>query len=232
MRIHNVEQGSGEWLKLHIGLPTASQFHRIVTPARGDFSKQSRDYAFYLVAEQLLNESFESISSLEWIARGKELEPRAVELYEFLEEVETVPIGFITTDDGKMGCSPDRVITGDRPLERALEIKCPAPQTHLKYWIDGFGPDYRPQVQGQLLIGEFETVDRYSFHPELPPVLARTERDEPYIDKLSAALREFIDMKDDMLGRLRATGYFEERQRLRTALDEQARAHLADYLGE
>lgn len=231
MKIHTVEQGSGEWLKLRLGIPTASQFHRIVTPAKGDFSKQSRDYAFYLVAEMLLNESLESLSNLEWIARGKELEPRAVQLYEFEQEVETAPVGFITTDDGRFGCTPDRVVALSRPFERALEIKCPAPHNHIKYLIDGFGKDYMPQVQGQLLIGEFETADRYSFHPEMPPHLDRAERDESYIAKLETALREFVDMKDDMLVRIRASGYFEERARLRTAVDEQARAHLSDYLG-
>jgi hypothetical protein len=231
MKIHNVEQGSRDWLRLHIGIPTASQFHRIVTPARGDFSKQSRQYAFYLVAETLLNASLASFEKEGHMARGHEMEPKAVKLYEFTEEVETHPIGFITTDDERVGCSPDRVIHSGRPLGRALEIKCPREYVHLGYFFDGFGADYRAQVQGQMLVGEFESAHRFSFHPELPPVLAPAERDEPYIDKLAAALREFCDMKDDMITRIRATGYFEERQALRTAVDELGRAHLADYLG-
>ena len=61
MIIHNVEQGSAEWIKLLLSIPTASNFHKIVTPAKGEYSKQARGYAFRLVAQTLLNESFDSL---------------------------------------------------------------------------------------------------------------------------------------------------------------------------
>ena len=32
MIIHEVEQGSGDWLKLRLGIPTASEFDKIITP--------------------------------------------------------------------------------------------------------------------------------------------------------------------------------------------------------
>lgn len=230
MKIHDVAQGSGDWLKLRLGIPTASQFHRIVTPT-GQFSKQSRAYAHYLLAEQLLNYSLESLQNLEWIARGKDIEPQAVRMYEFEQDAETAPVGFITTDDLRLGATPDRLIVGSAG---ALEVKCPAPQTHVGYMIEGFGADYVPQVQGQMLVGEFDFVDRYSHHPELPPVLLRTHRDEPYIAKLRAALAEFCDHKDEALEAIRAKGYFAEKRRLLTAADDQARSlgrDLADYLG-
>ena len=176
MKIHNVAQGSAEWLELRLGLPTASQFHRIVTPAKCELSKQARKFAFLLIAEKLMHESFTDLDHLSYIARGKELEPQAVKMYEFDTERQTAPVGFITTDDGRMGASPDRLIISET-WPGALEIKCPSPQTHLEYLVDGFGADYMPQVQGQALIGEFDFVDRYSFHPLMPPALVRTHRD-------------------------------------------------------
>jgi hypothetical protein len=223
MKIHDVLQGSGDWHRLRIGIPTASNFHRVVTPA-GKLSKQAWPYAYFLIAEKLLNESLDSIDHLEWVGRGKELEPEAVRLYEFQNEVKTAPVGFITTDDGRIGCTPDRLIVGH---SAALEMKCPAPQTHVGYLLDGFGLDYVPQAQGQMLVGEFEFVDRYSYHPRMPPVRVRTYRDEAYLRTLADALAQFCDTLAAMLDKARSLGLFAERERLQTQLDEYARSGSA-----
>jgi hypothetical protein len=207
MIIHDVVQGSPEWLAVRLGIPTASEFHRIITAVKGDLSKQARKYAHQLVAETLLGEPLESsIGNLDWIVRGKVLEPQAVQQYEFTTDTETRLVGFITTDDGRLGCSPDRLVIGARG---ALEIKCTAPQTHMGFLIDGPGDDYRQQVQGQIWIADLTFVDFYGFHPSLPPVTIRTYRDDPYIAKMEAALREFLDMRDEMLERARGSGFFE-----------------------
>ena len=208
MKLHHVEQGTPAWLALRLGVPTASEFHKIITAAKGDLSKSARKYAHQLVAEILLGEPLDtSIGNLEWIARGKLLEPQAVSQYEFAEDVETLPVGFVTTDDGRIGCSPDRLIVGVRG---GVEIKCTAPATHIGFLIDGPGDDYRQQVQGQLAVAELEYVDLYGYHPALPPALIRTVRDEPYIAKLNAALAEFLDMRDAMLATARASGCVQE----------------------
>src|SRR5271163_3189981 len=181
MKEIQVQQGSPEWINARLGIPTASNFDKILTPG-GKLSEQSRKYAFYLAAEHLLKRQLDSIDYLEWVARGKELEPDAVKNYEFLQEVETRQVGFITTDDGCIGASPDRLVVG---AKGGLEIKCPSPQIHMGYMIDGFGKAYKVQVQGQMYVAELEFVDRYSFHPEMPPFLERTVRDEPFITQLS-----------------------------------------------
>ena len=207
MKIIDCEQGSSEWLAARLGIPTSSEFHRIITAAKGDLSKSARRYAYQLVAETLLGEPLESsIGNLDWVVRGKLLEPQAVQQYEFTTDVETRPVGFITTGDGRIGCSPDRLIVGQAG---GVEIKCTAPATHVGFLLDGPGEDYRQQVQGQLLVAEVEFVDLYAFHPVLPPVLIRTHRDEPYIAKMRAALDEFCDMKDVMLEQARASGFFQ-----------------------
>lgn len=211
---HQVAQGSGEWLRLRLGIPTASQFHRIVTPAKWQLSRQARAYAFRLAAELLLNEVTESLEGVEWMERGKELEPAAVRMYEFEQEAETAPCGFLTTDDGRIGATPDRLLP-----RGALEIKCPAPWTHLQYLIDGFGPDYLPQAQGQILVGEVDYCDRYSYHPSMPPVLARTWRDDCQQAMLRQGLTDFLDMRDEILERARRHGLFAERRRLAAAFD-------------
>jgi len=206
MKIIDCEQGTAAWLSARLGIPTASEFHRIITAAKGDLSKSARKYAHQLVAETLLGEALDTgIGTLEWIARGKLLEPQAVQHYEFTTDTETRAVGFITTNDGRLGCSPDRLI-GQRG---GLEIKCAAPATHMGFLIDGAGDDYKQQVQGQLAIAELEYVDLYAFHPTLPPALIRTNRDEPYIAKMRAALTEFLDMRDAMLVQAKVSGCFD-----------------------
>ena len=215
MKIIDCVQGTPEWLHARLGIPTASEFHRIITATKGDLSKQARKYAHQLVAETLLGEPLgDAIGNLEWIARGKLLEPQAVQQYEFTTDVETRSVGFVTTDCGRLGCSPDRLVNSTfgsnvRGERGAVEIKCPAPQTHMGFLLDGPGDDYRQQVQGQLAIAELEWVDLYVFHPSLPPVTIRTCRDEPYIAKMRAALTEFLDMRDEMLAKARASGFFD-----------------------
>lgn len=210
MKIHNMEQGTVDWFAVRLGIPTSSCFEKIVTPT-GKLSAQARKYAFYLVTEKLLNRSLDSLQNLEWVERGKELEPEAARMYEFQQEVKTKAVGFITTDNGQIGCSPDRLIVGQNA---GVEIKCPAPHTHVEYLVDGFGKDYRVQVQGQMLVAEFDFVDRWSFHPEMPPVLVRTYRDEEFIGFLRDSLEAFNEMKEAMLAEVQSRGYFAERAAL------------------
>jgi hypothetical protein len=198
MLIHDVVQGSPEWRALKLGRPSASEFHKIVTPT-GKLSAQARKYACRLVAERLLNQPLDLLEGIPAVERGKALEADAIAQYEFAEEMETRAVGFVTTDDGLIGASPDRLIVGARG---GLEVKCPLLQTHIDYWLAGPGDDYRPQVQGQLWVCELEFDDFYSYHPQMEPVLIRTERDEPYIKLLEQSLRAFVDMLAEIHARV------------------------------
>lgn len=217
---HNCDQYSSEWYALRMGIPTASCFDQIVTPAKGDLSKAHRKYAYRLVYERLLHMPTQSLDGIEHMERGKELEPAAVRQYEFGEEIETKPIGFVTTDDGRIGASPDRLLVG-RPA--ALEIKCPLGHTHVGYLLDGRGVEYTPQIQGQLYVCELEYVDFYSYHPQMPPVLVRTHRDEAYIRKLAVALDDFCAILDEMTARAQAMGVFMVMEKRQTPMDAELR---------
>ena len=167
---------------------------------RASSRHKARKFACRLIAERLLNEPLDLLDGIETIERGKAMEPDAVAQYEFAEEIETQPIGFVTTDDGLVGASPDRLIVG---ASAGLEIKCPLLPTHIGYRLDGPGDDYRPQVQGQLWVAEFEWLDFYSYHPQMEPVRLRTQRDDAYIKLIEQALRDFNDMLHDMYERVR-----------------------------
>ena len=50
---HDVRQYSEEHDRLKLGIPTSSNFHKIITP-QGKPSKQWREYACVLIAERIL----------------------------------------------------------------------------------------------------------------------------------------------------------------------------------
>ena len=183
-----IKQGSREWQMLRLGIPTTSQFHRIITAAKGELSKQAEGYMCHLMAELFMGRPIEQPTT-QWMDRGHDLEEEAAALYEFENDVELEKIGFVTNDAGTIGCSPDRFIKGTR---RAVEIKIPKPETHARYIISGgCDDDHRVQLQGQLWVCELDFVDIVSHHSEMPQAKVRVGRDEPYILKMQQALAAF-----------------------------------------
>ena len=188
MIIHDVKQGSPEWLKLRCGLPTASNFDQILTP-KGKASAQAERYLHTLLAERIMGHPVIEVVTT-WMDRGSQMEAEAVAYYEGQREVDTVKVGFLTNDSGTIGASPDRFV-GDDGL---LEIKVPKESTHVSYLLTrAVDSAYYPQVQGQLWISGRRWLDILSYHPEMPPALIRVERDDAYMGILSAAVECFAD---------------------------------------
>lgn len=205
MLLHNVIQGTPEWFACRLGIPTASEFDKIITPT-GKPSTQADGYANKLIAEFLTGKPVDAFEGSSWTERGNELEPNAAQFYELQMDCEVAPVGFITNDAKTMGCSPDRLV-GDDGL---LEIKCPAPHTHVQYMLNGkIDQKYYPQIQGQLLVTDRQWVDLISYHPEMPPVIIRVERNEKFLTDLRGLLDGFMQ---DLAGKrkeLIERGYME-----------------------
>jgi YqaJ-like viral recombinase domain len=206
MKLYRVEQGSVDWYRLRLGKPTSSNFHRIVTPA-GAPSKQAIKYLYRLVAERLLHETMDDeIGFVKWVQNGKENEPYAVKQFEFANEIELEPGGFVTSDDGRIGASPDRIFKGHR---ESLEIKSPAPWTQLQYLLEGPDDAYIAQTQGHLLVGDgFEAVHFYTYNPRTPSFHRVVLRDPHYQSILAAALDQFCDVLDKTTERAKALGAY------------------------
>lgn len=184
MKNHDVEQGSDEWKELRAGKPTASCAGRIVTPGL-KVSAASRKYACWLIAESIIGACDEC--DTKFMQRGTDMEAEAVRYYQWDQEVTVKRIGFITTDDGTFGCSPDGLVGDDG----GLEIKCPGAGGHVEN-ILGMSTSYMPQVQACMWVTERKWWDLLSFNPRMPRVIVRVLRDEEYISKLRAALDVFI----------------------------------------
>lgn len=201
MIIVDCEQGTQEWFKARLGIPTASRFKDILTQPR---SKKDKDagvmgdtaetYMCELLAERMLDESrVITAKALEW---GNTEEPKALAEYSFNTDADVQQIGFITRDDGLVGCSPDFLVGEDG----GGEIKSPEnPSVHIKTILRGeIHKDHIPQVQGGLWLCERAWWDFVSFRNDMPPSSAmfvtRVYRDEEYIRDLSMKVNRFIEI--------------------------------------
>lgn len=191
MKIYDFVQGTPEWRKARAGIPTASKFSEVITQVRLELSTASDAYENRLVAERLTGRPIEDFKGTREMERGKELEGDAVQFYEMAHGIEAFHAGFITNDAGTFGASPDFLV-GDIG---GGELKCPGAQTHVGYLLnpEKLYQDYRLQVQGNLLASERQWWDCVSYHPELPPVFFRVERDAIVLEKLSTALETMED---------------------------------------
>ena len=199
MKIHDCKQNTTEWLDLRAGIPTASQFDRIITPT-GKPSASAIPYMHQLLAERLMGRPIIGYVSID-IDRGKNLEADAVSFYEFTRDVTTVAVGFVTNDEETIGASPDRFV-GDDGL---LETKVPKEHTHVGYLLGNpVDRAYFPQLMGQLWITGRAYAEILSYHPSMPPALVRVERDEKYIALLANAVTAFSMELESQWEKLRA----------------------------
>lgn len=192
MRCIDCEQGSDEWIAARLGIPSASMYGKIIT-TQGKWSTQADTYINQLVAEKLTREQTPFYQN-EHMARGTELEPDARKMYEFIKDVEVQEVGFCLHDTLEAGASPDGLIGEDG----GLEIKCPAPATHVEYLRGGKLPSkYKQQVMGCLWITGREWWDFMSYHPSMKPLIVRVERDEDYIAELEACVSKAVELIEE-----------------------------------
>jgi hypothetical protein len=195
----DLAQYSEAYDRLKLGIPTSSNFHKIITP-QGKPSKQWRGYACVLIAERILQQKIEFYNSPA-MERGLIVEADAADWYEFDQDVTTQRVGFITDCDQTMGCSPDRLV-GEEGL---LEIKAPLPHTQVEYWISGeVSERFRPQLQGQLYISQRSWVDIVCWHDVLPKIVMRVEPDEKFIKTLDRELQIFNFFIERVMEKIRA----------------------------
>ncbi len=215
MIFHDVEQGSDTWFSLRRGIPTASEFSRIITPAKGQTGGPgSRSYIANLIGERLalhLPVGAPSYTSRA-MDHGREFEAEARRLFSFETNLEIGNGGFCQTDDKRFGSSPDGLLgtiaMADDPnrfgCAGALELKCPQPETHAGYLLDGdiLPQDYKYQVHGHLLVTGAPCCWFMSYCPGMRPLLLKIEPDET-TEKLRAALEEFHGRLIEALAKVR-----------------------------
>lgn len=187
---HKVEQNTLEWHKLRLGIPTASNFDKILTPKKRERSSQAKHYMHRLLAEWIAGEVLEDeMYQSQWMERGQEREDGAIGGYESLTETETEPGGFFTLNHGQAGASPDRLAGEDG----IVEIKCPLLSKQVEGALNGIEADHLCQIQGQMWICQRQWVDVFSYHPKLVLPPKRILRDEEFIKDLTFHVESFVE---------------------------------------
>ncbi len=131
--------------------------------------------------------------------QGLILENEARPWFELEYEKKIRQVGFITTDDGRFGCSPDGLIEENgcgiadgliNDEQCGLEIKSPAAHTHVKYLVNGVLPkEYAAQVFGSMFVTGFKHWIFVSYRRGFPALVL----DIPSSDLINESIARAID---------------------------------------
>jgi len=195
----DIEQGTNEWFQAKLGIPSSSNFDKILTPATGKPSAQAKNYMYRLAGERITGIPVETYQNAT-IQRGVELELEARSAFEFIEDQAVELVGICFPDEKrKFCCSPDGLFDNT-----GLEIKCPLLHTHVGYLLAGKLPtDYIPQVQGSMLVTGAPFWWFMSYYPGMDSLIIKVKRDVEYLIKLKVALDTFCDELDNTTEKLR-----------------------------
>jgi|TARA_R100000482_G_scaffold64038_1_gene23751 predicted phage-related endonuclease len=202
-------QGTEEWLKARLGVPSASNFSKVVT-TKGLRSTSFMGYVNALIAEKLTGDPT-YVKITEPMERGTSLEDEARAMYQLINDTEVRQVDFIKHPNMEVGCSPDGLIDVkcDRGLLGGLEIKCPLQGTHVEYLRAGKVPSkYMLQVQGCMFVTGRGYWDFMSYHPKMKPLIVRTYRDDDLINELATNLQEAVLLIEDGVDKFNWNGLF------------------------
>lgn len=195
-------QGSDEWRRVRAGVVTGSAFDNVLTPGTLKPAKRP-GYLGLIVAERLTGDPCDDFDGSAWTDRGTLMEDEARSWYAFEKGVDVTRVGFIATDDGRVGCSPDGLVGDDG----GLELKCPALRTHVGYAIepDRLRDEYHGQTQAFLYVTGRKWIDLVSFNPVVAPVVVRVLPDAAYLAALADVLPKFLARVDEAVTKLAPT---------------------------
>lgn len=201
IQIFNCDQGTPEWFKCRMGIPTASEFKTLLGIKKDARDKATRrTYMLKLAGEIITGDAVEGFKN-EHMERGNAMEAEARDLYSFQYDIEPERVGFIR--NGEKGCSPDSLL-GEKGM---LEIKTKLPHLLIDVLLkDEFPPEHKAQCQGALWVAEREWIDIAVYWPKLPLFVKRAYRDDGYIATLAGAVNDFNAELAETVLRIRSLG--------------------------
>lgn len=185
----NCQQYDPAWWESRRGLPTASEFHRIITPAKADYAESKADtYIAEIVATALGWKK--SSPDTEDTNRGRTLEDQALRWLSFRHGIKSRKVGFLLADDLESGSSPDAMVAGSVV---PVEVKAPDLHTLIGWKMEGGLPEkHRAQCHGHMWVTGADACIfvGYAIHPSVDNMMIEVKRDG-YTDKLGKALERF-----------------------------------------
>lgn len=198
--VRNVEQGGEDWMRLRLGVITASEVSNVIAKPRNGtaWTDMKKAYFHTLLAEVCTGVSPEvNAKSLAW---GKQHEMDARTLFEFTSGVQVTEAPIIYRDESlRTACSPDGLCSNDF----GLELKCPfTSRDFVKFRLGGFDAiksAYMAQVQYSMWV----TGKDAWFFANYDPRMKRegihhvvVERDEKFMDEFDTHVPDFIEKMD------------------------------------
>lgn len=207
MKIIDCKQGETAWHLARAGKATASEFDQLVTPLwKVKTGETPEKYVYSKVAEKVMGYAPESASTFA-MGQGSLLEHEAIPMFEGVYDVKVTRVGFVESDCGFFGCSPDGLI-GD---EGGVECKCPEPHTHLANLLGGVCPaKHLPQVQGCMYVTGRPWWWFISYNRHFPPLVVKVYSD-PIAQRaigqaLNAFVSEFLAAHAKLMGMIQQPG--------------------------
>lgn len=197
VEIFECQQGTDEWFKLRLGVPTASMFRHIL--AKGD-GKMRLSYMRELAGERISGLPAEraKIETLQ-MRRGRDMEITSRNEYEYFNGVTVRQVGFVRR--GLAGASPDGLV-GDDGI---VEFKSKAPHLFIPLYEDKphrVPREFKAQVMGELWVCQRDWCDLKIYWPKMPTFTIRVERDQDYFDMLEEEITLFDRELRKMVERL------------------------------
>lgn len=185
MIIHEMQQGSPEWHQVRAKKITGSVAKELFVKGTTDPSglgvgaiSTAKEIAFEIMNDGLMpSNNFKNDS----MRRGNEFEAIARRKYELIKFVKVRVVGFVESDCGTYGCSPDFLVDPDG----GGEIKCfTSPDLHydLIMNLPSKHIDLN-QIKWNMFVCERKWWDFVSYYPEhksMPLVIRRYYYDEEY----------------------------------------------------
>ena len=169
MIIHKMLQGSQEWLDIRKGKITASEVGEFIVTCTTATAKKARhalackkiaERAGAYIAPTFVNDAMK---------RGTLLESSARQEYCNFKGINTIiEVGFLESNCGYYGASPDGLVETDPEGPGGCEIKCPSGEKHFLYLLNGETPrEYYHQVHMSMAISRRKWWDFVSWCPSV-----------------------------------------------------------------
>lgn len=197
--VQNSTQGSETWLKLKLGVISASNASKVV-------AKRDSDTRFTYMSElvaQVCTGISEEVNgkALDW---GNQQEDAARSCYEFSTGLTMTQLPFVFRDAlFREGCSPDGIVTS----KKGVEIKCPFNTAHfIKFFADDYiKPEYVWQYQYTLRVLGADEWDFVQYDPRMkknPMKILTVQRDDAKQKVFDDMVPMFIEDMNNMLQKI------------------------------
>lgn len=204
MKILPFEQGSVEWMQARAGIPTASEFDNLISPTwKIRTGEMPKSYLAAKLAEAWLGGPLIGFNVFD-VDQGRILEEEARPWLELELNTDIARVGLCTTDDGRVGCSPDGIVWNpNEELHCGVEIKCPQPTAHVRYLLAGGVPtEYLAQIHGGMYVTGLASWKFLSYRRGFPKLLLTVERNDQIQEQIGQAVFNFLEDFSEAFERL------------------------------